>query len=274
MSADFFVKILDAVQQRHPLVHQITNYVTATDCANATLAIGGSPVMAHSILETADMAALAQAVLLNIGTPDADSAETMLKAGQVANRNKTPVILDPVGAGATPFRKELCETLLNGMQVDILRGNQAEIRALLQLSSRSRGVDSLDDQEDFGELAMRAAKEFRCIAAVTGRVDCISDGRQLIRIANEHPLLQQVTGTGCMCSALCATCAGACPENLLEAAATGVAISGTAGEIAAENLLPHEGTGTFHLRLMDAFSKMTGKLLQQKTRMTHTQPVF
>ena len=268
MNTDFFIKILSAVQQRHPLVHQITNYVTVTDCANATLAIGGSPVMAHSILETAEMASLSQAVLLNIGTPDETSAAAMLRAGQAANRNKIPVVLDPVGAGATPFRKELCETLLHGMQVDILRGNQAEIRALLQLSSGTRGVDSLDDQEDFGELAARAAREFHCIAAVTGRIDCISDGQKLIRIANGHPVLQKITGTGCMCSALCATCAGACPDNLLEAAATGIAISGTAGEIAAENLLPHEGTGTFHLRLMDAFSKMTAEILQQKTRMT------
>ena len=138
MNTDFFVKILSAVQQRHPLVHQITNYVTVTDCANATLAIGGSPVMAHSILETAEMASLSQAVLLNIGTPDETSAAAMLRAGQAANRNKIPVVLDPVGAGATPFRKELCETLLHGMQVDILRGNQAEIRALLQLSSGTR----------------------------------------------------------------------------------------------------------------------------------------
>ena len=199
MNTDFFASILSAVQQRHPLVHQITNYVTATDCANATLAIGGSPFMAHSILETADMASLSQAVLLNIGTPDADSAATMLKAGQTANRKKIPVILDPVGAGATPFRKELCETLLHGMQVDILRGNQAEIRALLQLSSSSRGVDSLDDQEDFGELAAHAAKEFRCIAAVTGKIDCISDGQQLIRIAmSTHCCRGKSPATGCI----------------------------------------------------------------------------
>ncbi len=268
MSTDFFVKILSAVQHGHPLVHQITNYVTVTDCANATLAIGASPVMAHSILEAADMASLAQALLLNIGTPDENSAAAMLKAGQAANRFKIPVILDPVGAGATPFRKKLSETLLQGMQVNILRGNQAEIRALLQLSSGSRGVDSLDDQEDFGELAGRAAREYRCIAAVTGRIDCISDGQQIIRIANGHPLLQKITGTGCMCSALCASCAAACPDNLLDAAATGIAISGVAGEIAAGNLLPHEGSGTFHLRLMDAFSNMTAEILQQKTRMT------
>ena len=227
--------------------------------------------MAHSILETADMAALAQAVLLNIGTPDADSAETMLKAGQVANRNKTPVILDPVGAGATPFRKELCETLLNGMQVDILRGNQAEIRALLQLSSRSRGVDSLDDQEDFGELAMRAAKEFRCIAAVTGRVDCISDGDNSFALPTSTHCFSKSPPAAC--SALCATCAGACPENLLKPPPPESQSQGRRRN-RCENLLPHEGTGTFHLRLMDAFSKMTGKLLQQKTRMTHTQPVF
>lgn len=267
MNSDFLASILTAVQQRHPLVHQITNYVTATDCANATLAIGGSPVMAHSILETAEMAALSQALLLNIGTPDENSLEAMLKAGQAANQMAIPVLLDPVGVGATSFRRQLVETLLSGIRIAILRGNQAEIRALLQLSSGTRGVDSLDDQDDFSALAALAAQKFDCIVAVTGRIDCISDGQRVLRIGNGHLLLQEITGTGCMCSALCATCAGAAPDRLLEAAATGIAISGLAGEIAAEALLPSEGTGTFHRRLLDAFSTLTPDVLQKQSKL-------
>lgn len=272
MNTDFFFNILSAVQCRQPLVHQITNYVTVTDCANATLAIGGSPVMAHSLGEAADMASVSQALVLNIGTPDERIAEAMLLAGKAANRKGIPVLLDPVGAGATSFRKELCETLLRELQIAILRGNQAEIRALLQLSSGSRGVDSLDDQEDFSRLAAQAAKKFRCVTAVTGRIDCISDGDRIIRIANAHPLLQKITGTGCMCSALCATCAAVATENLLEAAATGVAISGVAGEIAAEKMLPHQGTGSFHRQLMDAFSTMTAETLRQKIKFVPNNP--
>lgn len=273
MNKDFLATVFAAVQRHRPLVHQITNYVTVNDCANATLAIGGSPVMAHSIHEAGDMASLSQALLLNIGTPDENAAAAMLQAGKAANRKGIPVLLDPVGAGATAFRKELCERLLRSIRIDILRGNQAEIRALLQMPSDTRGVDSLDDQDDFGELAACAAKKFRCITAVTGRIDCLSNGKQIIRIANGHPLLQKITGTGCMCSALCATCAGACPENLLEAAATGVAISGLAGEEAAKRMLPGEGTGSFHLRLIDAFSTMTAETLQQKTKFTHGHPI-
>ena len=271
MNIEFFSKILAAVQRCHPLVHQITNYVTVTDSANATLAIGGSPVMAHSLRESADMASISQALVLNIGTPDESNAAAMLQAGEAANRRGIPVLLDPVGAGATPFRKSLCETLLQGIRIDIIRGNQAEIRTLLQLSSGSRGVDSLDDQEDFSELAAQAARKFACVIAVTGRIDCISDGDQVIRIGNGHPLLQKITGTGCMCSALCATCAGASPENLLEAAVTGVAISGVAGEIAAERMLPQEGSGSFHLRLIDAFSTITAETLQQRIKFVHNQ---
>lgn len=267
MKTDFLAEILQTIRDTNPLVYQITNYVTVNDCANATLAVGASPVMAHSIKESADMAKLANAIVLNIGTPDDNSVAAMLNAGKAAMEKGIPIIFDPVGAGASNYRKEICEKILSELDVAIIRGNQSEFRSLLQFPTDTRGVDSINDEEDFSELAFEAAREFSCIAAVTGMFDCISDGDDNnIRIANGTELLQRLTGTGCLCTAICASCAAANPDKLFEAATTGIAITALAGEIAAEKLKKQEGTGTLHRYLFDEIYNMSPQTLQKKTR--------
>lgn len=269
MSYDFLSHILSLVRSRQPLVHQITNYVTVTDCANASLAIGASPVMAHAPQEVEDMVALAQALLLNIGTPDEDSIKAMLMAGMAANAKNIPVILDPVGAGATPYRTKSSERLLSQLRISIIRGNQSEIRALLGLSGETRGVDSVAAEADFSALAVEAARKFNCVVAATGKTDYVSDGKKCLAIYNQHPLLQKVTGTGCMCSALVACCAAAQPSEPLEAAATAVAISGLAGEIAAAKIAPSLGSGSFHAELINAFAEISPETLQKNARIKY-----
>ncbi|NMA43536.1 MAG: hydroxyethylthiazole kinase [Oligosphaeraceae bacterium] len=267
MSYKFLGQILSLVRARRPLVHQITNYVTVNACANATLAIGASPIMAHAPEEMEEMVSLAQALLLNIGTPDENSYKAMLLAGRAANTRNIPVLLDPVGAGATAYRTKISENLLHELRIAVVRGNQSEIRALLRLSSETRGVDSVTDQADFSAVAATAARKFNCVVAATGEVDYISDGKKCLAIYNQHALLQKVTGTGCMCTALAACCVAAAPQQPLEAACTGVAISGLAGEIAAAKIAPALGTGSFHTELMNAFAEMNPGTLQEKTRL-------
>ena len=274
------VSALAAIRSEHPLVHHLTNVVTVNDCANTVLALGGSPVMAPCQREAGDMAGLSRALLLNIGTPDDASEGAMIAAGQAANAQGIPVVLDPVGVGATPFRRALVEAILSDVDVAILRGNLAEIKTLAGLSASTRGVDSAEDVTSGGEtgagerlrqtgrLAAEVARRYGCVAAITGAVDVLSDGKATFTLANGHPLLARVTGTGCMASSLCATFAAVLPQEPLLAAAAGITCLSIAGEIAAEGLRDGEGTGTFHTRLIDALSLLSGSHLQARLRCT------
>ncbi len=273
------VTALVSIRAGQPLVHHLTNAVTVNDCANAVLALGGSPVMAPCQREAADMASLSRALVLNIGTPDEASEGAMIAAGQAANAHGIPVVLDPVGVGATPFRRALVEAILNDVDVTILRGNLAEIKTLAGLAASTRGVDSAEDTSggavDAGEnlrqagrLAAEAAVQFGCVVAITGSKDAISDGRITCILANGVPMLARVTGTGCMASSLCATFAAVLPREPLLAAAAGISCLSIAGEIAAEGLRDGEGTGTFRTRLIDALSLLSGSHLQARLNCT------
>lgn len=253
-------EIVGAVRSQSPLVHCITNYVTVNDCANALLGVGASPVMAHCIQETADMAAIASAVVINMGTPDESSLLAMLNAARSANTHNIPVVFDPVGVAATPFRRHLAKALLECANIAIIRGNLSELAALADDNAEGmRGVDSKCDSTTGlpSDIARRVAKRYSCVAAITGATDYVSDGENLVTLRNGHPILCRLTGTGCMASALCAACAGATPDDLLLAAATGISIISIAGEIAAHSLKPDQGTGSFRIALMDAISTAT-----------------
>src|SRR5437764_2137947 len=193
---------LAAIRERKPLVHQITNYVVMNETANATLALGALPVMAHAQEEVGEMAAIAGALVLNIGTLSPDWVEAMILAGQIANQRGTPVVLDPVGAGATTYRTETAKRILDEVRVTVLRGNAGEIATLVGVDAEVRGVESIDAGIEPADLARRAAQSLDVVASVTGPVDHVSDGDRVIAIANGHPLLASVTGTGCMSSAL------------------------------------------------------------------------
>ena len=254
---------LRALRASKPLVHQITNYVVMNETANATLALGALPVMAHASEEVEEMAGLASALVLNIGTLSPHWVEAMLLAGAVANARGTPVVLDPVGAGATTYRTETSRRILDRIDVAVLRGNAGEVASLVGAAAEVRGVESISAGMDSVELARTAARRLGVVASVTGPVDHVSDGERVLTVANGHPLLGAVTGTGCMSSALTGCFLAVKPEQPLEAAAEALAAFGVAAEDAAAGA---EGPGTFHVRLYDALHALDSETLDDRTR--------
>src|SRR5207253_2889906 len=192
---------LREVRERKPLVHQITNYVVMNETANATLALGALPVMAHAREEVEEMVALAGALVINIGTLSPHWVEAMLTAGKAANARGTPVVLDPVGAGATSYRTETARRILGEVEVTVLRGNAGEVATLVGVEAEVRGVESIGTGGEPAELARAAARKLGLVASVTGAVDHVSDGETVLAVANGHELLGAVSGTGCMSSA-------------------------------------------------------------------------
>ena len=190
------------LRDRKPLVHQITNYVVMNETANATLAIGALPVMAHAVEEVEEMASVAGALVLNIGTLSEQWIEAMLLAGKAANRAGVPVVLDPVGAGATRLRTETAKRILDEADIAVVRGNAAEIATLAGREAEIRGVESIGASEPGAELAKSASAALGRVVALTGPVDHVASGERVISVANGHELLGTVTGTGCMSSAM------------------------------------------------------------------------
>jgi hydroxyethylthiazole kinase len=187
---------LAAIRERKPLVHQITNYVVMNETANATLSLGALPVMAHAVEEVEEMASVAGALVLNIGTLSERWIEAMLLAAKAANRAGAPVVLDPVGAGATRFRTETAQRILEESEIAVVRGNQAEVATLAGRQAEIRGVESIRASDSAADLAKVAASELGCVVSVTGPVDHVSDGERSIAVSNGHELLGTVSGTG------------------------------------------------------------------------------
>jgi hydroxyethylthiazole kinase len=256
-------RILARVRKEVPLVHNITNYVTVNDCANAVLAIGASPIMADDIREVADITAISASLVINIGTLNQRTVESMLKAGKKANELGIPVVFDPVGAGASVFRNETTKAILEQLHISILRGNLSEISYVAGQEVNTKGVDvsAVDAHKDGVAIAKSVAKRFHCVAAVTGPVDMISDGDRVAKIANGHSMLSRVTGTGCMTSALVASFAAAAGKDYYAAAVGAVAAMGIAGEIAYEKA-GKSGTGSYRTSIMDALYHMEAETLE------------
>ncbi len=244
---------LRAMREQKPLVHQITNYVVMNETANATLALGALPVMAHAPEEVEEMVGLASALVLNIGTLSEHWIDAMLLAGGAASARRIPVVLDPVGAGATAYRTDTAQRILDDVHVTVLRGNAGEVATLVGADAEVRGVESMTSGLEPAALAREAGSRLGLVASVTGPVDHVSDGERVLAVANGHPLLATVTGTGCVSSALTGCFLAAKPEEPLEAAAEALAALGVAAEDAAVGA---EGPGTFHARLYDALAAL------------------
>jgi hydroxyethylthiazole kinase len=256
---------LATLRDRRPLVHQITNYVVMNETANATLALGALPVMAHAREEVEEMVRLAGALVINIGTLSPHWVEAMVVAGAAANSAGIPVVLDPVGAGATTYRTETARRLLDEVDVAVLRGNAGEVATLVGVDAEVRGVESVAAGSDAAALARTAAKQLTLVASVTGKVDHVSDGDRVIAIANGHELLSAVTGTGCMSSAISGCFLAAKPDAPLEAAAEALAAFGVAGEDAARGA---HGPGSFHVNLYDALAALDPQTLDGHARIS------
>ena len=254
---------LRELRERKPLVHQITNYVVMNETANATLAIGALPVMAHAPDEVEEMVGLAGALVLNIGTLSSQWVDSMLSAGGAANDRGVPVVLDPVGAGATRFRTETALRILERVDVAVLRGNAGEIATLAGVGAEVRGVESIGADSSPAELARKAAAALDVVASVTGPIDYVSDGEQVVAVENGHPLLASITGTGCMSSAVTGAFLAVNRDQPLEAAAEALAAFGVAGENAAPGA---KGPGSFHVNLYDALAALDPAALDERAR--------
>jgi hydroxyethylthiazole kinase len=251
------------IRKRRPLIHHITNFVVMNTTANITLCAGALPVMAHAIEEVEEMVAAAGALVLNIGTLWPAQIEAMLAAGHRANQLGIPIVLDPVGAGATGLRTDSSCRLLDTLSIAVVRANLAEMATLGGVKAEISGVESIGVAEDAATVATRFARSRGVVAAVTGAVDVVTDGTRLVRIANGHPLMGTVTGTGCMSTAVVAACV-AVERDHVTAAASALAAYGVAGEIAASRA---QGPGTFAMHLFDALAALTPDVMQERMRL-------
>ncbi len=249
---------LRAVRERKPLVHNITNFVVMNVTANALLAMGASPVMAHAINEVEEMVSHAGALVLNIGTLTEEWVEAMIAAGRKATEKKIPIVLDPVGAGATRLRTESARKILSQTRVSVLRGNASEILSLQDENSRTRGVDAVHGVDEAARTAGILAAELGSTLAITGPVDLITDGRRVVRVANGHPLMANVTGTGCTATAAVGAFLAVDPDPF-SAAATALAFFGLAGELAGASAT---APGSFMIKMLDALFTITPEQLQ------------
>lgn len=239
---------LAAIREKRPLVHSITNFVVMNETANATLCIGALPIMSHAAEEVEEMVTLAGALVLNIGTLSPDWVEAMALAGKRANENNIPVILDPVGAGATTLRTRSSRRLLEDVEVSIVRGNAGEVAALAGIASEVRGVEHIEASETPERIAREFARIYGCTVAITGPVDVISDGIRTASLTNGHAMLSTVVGTGCMSNVIVGAFA-AVERDSFVAAVGGLTAFGIAGQIAAHDA--GNRPGTFHALLYD-----------------------
>lgn len=238
--------LLEVVRSKNPLVHNITNQVVMNSTANALLAIGALPIMAHAREEVADMVSLAASLVINTGTLTSHELSSMVYAANTAHTLNKPWILDPVGAGATPFRLRSNQQLLN-LKPSVVRGNASEIMALFNSELGGKGVDSSHSSEETLSFLQEKAREYDLTIAVTGQADIITNGKQLARIANGHSMMARVTGTGCTATALTGAFL-AVSDSSWEASVAAIACLGIAGELAAKN---SEGPGSLQLQLLD-----------------------
>ncbi|MBC1561591.1 hydroxyethylthiazole kinase [Listeria booriae] len=229
-------QLIEEVRRKNPLVHVITNIVVANDSANGLLAIGASPIMAAAVEEMDELGGFADAVVINIGTLDAQLVDAMLVVGKAANVAGRPVILDPVGAGATTFRRETVRRLLREIQFAVIRGNMGELASIAGVEWQARGVDAgTGDASMAAEIAQKVAREYKTVVAISGEVDTISDGEQVVTIQNGDPLLPKITGSGCLLSCVIGAFVGV-SDSVLEAVVTASASYAIAAEYAVKTL--------------------------------------
>lgn len=262
-------KLLEEVKSKKPLIHNITNYVTVNDCANILLAIGASPIMADDIKEAADITKISSALVINIGTLNERTIESMIASGKKANELNIPVVFDPVGAGASDFRNATAKRIIDEVKISVLRGNMSEIKFIAGFKSDTKGVDASEADIKISNIeginvARSLANKLNCTIAITGEIDIISDGRRTVTIENGTKMLSNVTGTGCMTTALVGAYCGAGKDYFISAL-SGVMSMGIAGEVAYEKS-GEIGTGSFHVGIIDAISNLNSKIIKDMAK--------
>lgn len=264
-----FGKMLENVRKTAPLIHNITNYVTVNDCANILLACGASPIMADDLEEAEEIASICGGLNINIGTLNGNTIPSMFAAGKKANALRRPVVLDPVGAGASKLRTQTACRLLDEVEFAVIRGNISEIKSLASGTGTTRGVDAdaadaVTDETLAGavEFAREFAKKTGAVIAVTGAIDIVADKSRAYCIRNGHPMMSRITGTGCQLSALIAAYVTASPEHSLESAAAAVCAMGLCGELAFARMSALDGNCSYRNYIIDAVYNLTGDALE------------
>jgi hydroxyethylthiazole kinase len=238
---------LQKIREKKPLIHHITNWVTIYDCANITRAWGALPVMAYAPEECTDMTAISSALVLNIGTLTSEIIDAMILSTSVANEKKIPVILDVVGVGATKFRDDMAEKILDFVYIDIIKGNYSEIAKLAGEDTETKGVETTSINADPVKVAKGLAKSKSSIVVMTGKEDIISDGKKIYIIRNGHEQMGSIVGTGCMAGSIIGVFASV-NSNYCDASKDALCYFGVAGELAAEK---SNGPGSFSVNLYD-----------------------
>lgn len=238
---------LEKIRQKKPLIYHITNWVTIYDCANITRAIGALPVMAHAKEEVEQMASIADALVLNIGTLTTDLIESMILASVSANKKGIPVILDAVGAGATDFRTQKTKEILKQVKISVLKGNSSEIGTIAGVEAETRGVEAISVKGNLAEIAKHLAIMENITVVITGKEDIISNGTETYICKNGHNMLGKFVGTGCMSASLIGVFC-AVEKDYAFASAAALSCFGIAGELAAENA---KGPGTYKISFFD-----------------------
>ena len=263
-------KALENVRAQCPLIHNITNYVTVNDVANIILACGASPIMSDEPDDVTDITSICSSLNINIGTLHKSSIEAMYLAGKRANELGHPILLDPVGAGASALRTNTAVDLMEQLQLTVIRGNISEIKTLANGNGTTKGVDAdvadkvTDDTLDEAILFVKKfAAQSKAIIAVTGAIDLVSDGTRCYVIRNGRPEMGQITGTGCQLSGLMTAFVAANPSNQLDAAAAAVCAMGLAGEIGYSHMKDGDGNSTYRNRIIDAIYNMDGESLEK-----------
>lgn len=252
----------NSLRSKRPLVHHITNYVTVNDCANITLCIGGAPVMADAPEEVEEMVSMAGSLVLNIGTLNERQVSSMLIAGKMANERNIPIVLDPVGAGATRYRTETVHRLMKELNISIIKGNAGEIGVLAGTGGVVRGVDSGGLTGEPLEITRELARTSGSIVILSGETDIVSDGRSSYLISNGHELMGRVSGTGCMATSIVAAFAAVSPDLTVGSVAA-LAAFGIAGERAARRAY---APSSFKVALLDETASLTPELLAERSR--------
>jgi hydroxyethylthiazole kinase len=255
-------KSIELIHSQSPIVHNITNYVVMNNTANALLAIGASPVMAHAEEEVEEMVNIASALVINIGTLSERWIKAMFKAARRARGKGIPVILDPVGAGATDYRTKTARDLIASEPPTIIRGNASEIMALYDDKSKTKGVDSAASSDTAIDIAQRLSETYKCVVCVSGAVDYVIDKERIMKIKNGHPLMSKVTGLGCTASALCGAFA-AVEKSAFAATVEAMAVMGIAGEMAAGVAA---GPGSLQTHFLDILYRLTENDIKQNLK--------
>ena len=249
------------VRAKSPLVHLITNYVTVNDCANVAICAGGSPIMTDEMKDVVDISRIASAVVLNMGTLNVRTVESMLLAGKIANEHNVPVIFDPVGAGASKYRNEVAATILKKVKVAVIKGNGGEIGFLSGTGGEVKGVDSVSASNEIAAVES-LAKKYNCVVAMSGKIDYVSDGKKTVVLKNGHDYMGCVSGTGCMLAAVVGCYVGANGASV-ESVSSAITAFSLAGEIAGPK---SEGPGTFKQKMLDALYNLTDEQFDSMKR--------